>query len=179
MPERADPIRRAARGTAAGVVVLSPLRRSSQWRYRGAGWPAWAGRPWRKSASRLAAGEGVEEAALHHGEVVGEDRARAVDVVQDAVAGSAGAGVGGAAEELLLHLGEVVGQDRAAAVGVAGQDVDAELEVAALRAVAGGEGRAGGPLAVEEQMQCVGRAHAAGGVGVQVEQELVPAKALR
>src|SRR5213078_3160452 len=57
------------------------------------------------------AGECVEEVALHGGKVVGEDRARAVDVVEDAVGGGAGAGVGGAAEELLLHLRKVGRQD--------------------------------------------------------------------
>src|SRR5688500_6981023 len=74
-------------------------------------------------------------------EVVGRvDHAAAVDVGEDRVAGRERAVLRrrGADQAAVVHVVDYV--DDAVAVGVAGQDVHAESEVAAGRAVAAGEG---------------------------------------
>src|SRR4051812_30199037 len=88
--------------------------------------------------------QGIEEALFHFGEVVGEDGAVAVDVVERRVLGAAGgAGGGGAAEEPILDLREVLGDDRAAAVDVALEDGECASQGRAGGACAGnGDGDA-------------------------------------
>src|SRR5439155_25309696 len=124
-----------------------------------------------------------EEVLLYRGVVVGQDRARAVDVVVGGVAAGHGrAAVGRALEEALLHLRVVLGEHGPVAGDVAGQDVDAgavggddhyaghfdpvELEqelVGADRAVEGPDGRPRRGVVVAATEAVVGDVHAADG----------------